>query len=86
MIKVIKFGAAWGGPCKALNPIWKELQSTVSDVVFESVDIDEKTEMVSQYKVKSVPTLIYLKDDIEVYRSTGLVSKVTISNKIMELK
>ena len=40
MIKVIRFTASWCGPCKMLAPIFGEVQNEVSDVMFETIDVD----------------------------------------------
>ena len=85
MTKIIKYSAAWCGPCKALNPVWNELKNSNPNVEFVSIDVDENAEAVALNKVKSVPTLIYFKDGIEVFRSTGLVSKDSIVKKLNEL-
>jgi len=85
-IKVIKFGAVWCGPCKVLSNVWKDVTASTPDVEFVSIDIDEDPDAVKTYSVKSVPTLVYLKDGVEVFRSVGLVTKDSIIKKIAELK
>ena len=65
MLKILKFGAAWCGPCKSLNPIILEI-SKETGIDITHYDADEHGDICSQYKVKAVPTLIFLKDDIEV--------------------
>lgn len=85
MIKIEKYSGVWCSPCKALNPVWIELKNSNPNVEFVSIDVDENTEAVALNKVKSVPTLIYFKDNVEVFRSTGLVSKDTILKKLNEL-
>lgn len=85
MIKIEKYSGVWCSPCKALNPVWIELKNSNPNVEFISIDVDEKAEAVALNKVKSVPTLIYFKDNVEVFRSTGLVSKDSIVKKLNEL-
>lgn len=84
-LKVIKFSAVWCGPCKVLNPIWEELKATEVSAEFVSADIDVEVELLAEYKIKGVPTLLYLKDGLEVYRSVGLVTKDAIKAKLYEL-
>lgn len=85
MIKIEKYSGSWCNPCRVLNPIWNELNNSNPNVEFVSIDVDENVEAVALNKVKSVPTLIYFKDNVEVFRSTGLVSKDTILKKLNEL-
>ena len=48
--------------CKALSPILDELAEKVKDVKIVKVDIDADSELASEYRVMSVPTLKIFKD------------------------
>jgi thioredoxin 1 len=38
---VIDFSASWCGPCRFIEPAFKELASRFSDAIFVKVDVDE---------------------------------------------
>lgn len=38
---VIDFSAAWCGPCRYMEPVFKELAATFTDVAFAKIDVDE---------------------------------------------
>ena len=59
---LVDFFATWCGPCKALSPILDELAEKVKDVKIVKVDIDADSELASEYRVMSVPTLKIFKD------------------------
>ena len=84
MVTVKKFSAVWCGPCRALAPVMNEIKGNYSNVKFEEYDIDEYSDITEEYGVRSVPTVIIVKDGIEVNRFTGLSSKMTYVNAINE--
>ncbi len=84
MVTVKKFSAVWCGPCRALTPVMNEIKGNYSNVNFEEYDIDEYSEITEEYGVRSVPTVIIVKDGIEVNRFTGLSSKMAYVNAINE--
>ena len=73
-LKVIKFSAQWCGPCRAMKPAWEEAKARITDVDFEECDIDENPTLASQYRIMSVPTLLFLKDGNVVESLIGLNS------------
>ena len=82
MVTVKKFSAVWCGPCRALTPVMNEIKGNYSNVKFEEYDIDEYSDITEEYGVRSVPTVIIVKDGIEVNRFTGLSSKMAYVNAI----
>ncbi len=84
MVIVKKFSAEWCGPCRALAPVMNEIKGNFSNVKFEEYDIDEYSDITEKYGVRSVPTVIIIKDGIEVNRFSGLSSKMAYTNAINE--
>jgi len=84
MVTVKKFSAVWCGPCRALTPVMNEIKGNFSNVKFEEYDIDEYSDITEEYGVRSVPTVIIVKDGIEINRFTGLSSKMAYVNAINE--
>jgi len=89
MIEVKKFSAEWCGPCRALAPVMKEIKESFnsnSKVKFLEYDVDTEVDEVVKYGVRSVPTVVIVKDGVEVNRFTGLSSKIAYVNAINESK
>ncbi|MFA5023387.1 MAG: thioredoxin family protein [Patescibacteria group bacterium] len=86
MLKVLKFTAVWCGPCKRLAPIYTKIKSEIKDADFEEVDVDENPALATQFKIMSIPTLVFIKDGLEVNRLVGLVSEKDIKDTIEVLK
>jgi thioredoxin 1 len=87
MVTVKKFSAEWCGPCRALAPVITEIKqgfSANSNVKFEEYDVDTEVDEVVKYGIRSVPTIVLVKDGVEVNRFTGLSSKIAYINAINE--
>ena len=81
MIKIIKFGAPWCGPCRVQDKILEELTQEGYEV--EKINVDENEEMVEKYSISTLPTLLFFDDDKLVERKIGLMRKDEIK-KICE--
>lgn len=80
MLKLIKFGASWCGPCRAMVPILEELQDKID---INEIDVDEVDPIVlTNYKIRNIPVLILLKDNKEVWRHVGSISKSDLEKEI----
>ena len=86
MLEVKRFSAAWCGPCRALAPMMEGIKAEYSDVMFETIDVDVDHEQASKYAIRSVPTVVFVKDGVEVERLVGVNSKLAYENKINEYK
>lgn len=77
-MKVLKFEAAWCGPCKALTAVLSGMEGKIS-VPIEKVDIDEQPDLAIQYGVRGVPTMILIGDDgKELKRKVGAMREAEI--------
>lgn len=80
MIKLIKFGASYCAPCRAMMPILEELKNKIG---IEDIDVDEVDPVVlTNYKIRNIPVLVLLKDDKEVWRHVGSISKSDLEKEI----
>jgi thioredoxin 1 len=86
-ITVIDFWASWCGPCRALAPIIEELSEEYfnSNVTIAKVNVDMEQELAQVFSIKSIPTIVFLKDG-EIERTiVGLKSKESIKKYIEEI-
>ena len=82
----MKFGAAWCQPCKRQALIFANIKSAIKDVDFEEVDVDECPDLAAQFKIMSIPTLVFVKDGVEIDRVVGLAKAQDIIDKVGKLK
>lgn len=82
MLKLLKFGASYCAPCRSLTPILEELKDKVT---IEDIDVDEVDPVVlTNHKIRNIPVLIITKDNVEVWRHVGSISKIDLENKLKE--
>jgi thioredoxin 1 len=82
MVKVKRYTAAWCGPCKQLAPVFEELKKEITEVTFETIDVDQNKEAVIAEGIVSVPTVVLEKDGEQVYRFSGVLPKSVIAGVI----
>lgn len=70
---LVYFHADWCGPCKVFSPIIENASEMFKDINFYEIDTDKNIDIVSKYKVMSIPTIIYFNDGLEKDRSTGAI-------------
>lgn len=58
-MNVIKFGATWCGPCKKIAPQVETLCKE-NNVQLKNVDVDTDALLSKQYKIRSLPTIVFL--------------------------
>jgi len=79
-LEVLKFSASWCGPCRVLSNTLKDVEGITQ------VDIDKDMETARKYGIRSVPTLVFLKDDKEVHRQSGAISLDKYNQILDEIK
>lgn len=78
---LIDFYADWCGPCRMVAPVLQEIAAEREDVTVVKVNVDEEKDLARVFGIYSIPTLVVLKDGVEVNRAGGARPKA----KILEL-
>lgn len=84
MKRILKFEVEWCGQCKVLTPILKKVLENHTDITLTTVDIETEEETTLKYNIRNLPTLVFIKDDIEVGRTSGVLTADMLENKIKE--
>lgn len=82
---VIKFWATWCMPCKAYAPTIEKLDEEFENISFISIDVDQVPELAQKFKIKSLPSLVIIKDGVEVDRVLGATYIAPLRTKFKEL-
>jgi thioredoxin len=69
---LVKFWAAWCGPCRRMTPKYKKVsKSYVNKIIFTELNVDKQQAIASRYDIQSIPTTILFINGKEMDRFTG---------------
>ena len=71
MKQVIRFTAAWCGPCKVYAPTFERVANEVSGVQFETVDVDSTDPRITEMGIRGVQTTVVLENGQVVKKQSG---------------
>ena len=80
---LVDFWAEWCGPCKMIGPILEELASEMDEKIkIVKVDVDSNSQTAVNYAIRSIPTLIIVKNGSVQAQHIGAASKAQLENFI----
>lgn len=83
---VIDFYTTWCQPCKALEPVMKELAESYKDkVVFYKVDVEAEEELGAVFGIQSIPTILFVPLKGKPSLAKGAAPKMLVEQAIKEL-
>jgi len=69
---LVDFWAPWCGPCKMVAPELEAVAATYEGkALVAKVNVDEQPQIASQFHVSGIPTLLVIKNGVEVNRIVG---------------
>ena len=75
-VVLVDFWASWCAPCRMMAPVLNDVATELKgNSHVGKVDIQQFQSLASQFKVRSIPTLILLRNGIEINRFVGIKSK-----------
>ena len=86
-VTLVDFWATWCMPCKIMVPVLNELADELDGkVTIGKVDVDQNKPLAGEFKVRSIPTLVLLKNGKEINRFVGVKDKKFLLKQLSEVK
>ncbi|MDX2425683.1 MAG: thioredoxin TrxC [Cycloclasticus sp.] len=72
---VVDCWAAWCGPCKSFAPTFDQAAKKLEPKArFAKLDTENEQSLAARFQIKSIPTLLIMKNGKEVARQAGVMS------------
>jgi thioredoxin 1 len=85
-VSLVDFWAEWCGPCRMIAPIIEELAVDFDGKAnICKVDTDKQQELAVKFGVRSIPTIVFMKDGEKVDEMIGAASKQAFEEKLNSL-
>jgi thioredoxin 1/thioredoxin 2 len=85
-IVILDFWAAWCGPCKSFAPTFEAASALHEDIVFGKIDTEAQQGLAGAFDIRSIPTLMILRDQIMVFRESGALPASALAQLITQVR
>lgn len=80
---LVDFWAEWCGPCRMVGPVVEELSKEYEGkAVIGKLNVDHNPQVSSKYGIRSIPTILFIKNGEVVDKQVGAVPKAVLAQKL----
>jgi thioredoxin 1 len=85
-IVLIDWWAPWCGPCRMFGPIYERVSEKHPDVTFAKVNTEEEQELAAGFDIRSIPTLMILRDKVLVFAQPGALPEASLEDLLRQVR
>jgi thioredoxin 1 len=82
----VDFWAEWCGPCRQFAPVFEQAAEEHSDIVFGKVDADTQQELAGHFNIRSIPTLMAIRDNVVLFAQPGALPAHALDDLITQIQ
>ncbi|RJQ72816.1 thioredoxin [Pseudonocardiaceae bacterium YIM PH 21723] len=85
-IVLVDFWASWCGPCRQFAPVYEAASEQHPDITFGSINTEEQQELAGAFNVRSIPTLMIVRDGVVLYSNPGALPASALEELIGKVR
>jgi thioredoxin 1 len=85
-IVLIDWWAPWCGPCRVFGPTYEKVAERHPDLTFGKVNTEAQPELAGAFEIRSIPTLMILRDKVLLYSQPGALPEAALEDLIKQVR
>lgn len=85
-IVLIDWWAPWCGPCRSFAPTYEKVAGKHPDLTFAKVNTEEQQELAAAFDIRSIPTLMILRDKVLLFSQAGALPEAALEDLIRQVR
>jgi thioredoxin 1 len=85
-IVLIDWWAPWCGPCRVFGPTYEKVAAKHPDITFGKVNTEEQQELAGSFDIRSIPTLMIMRDKVLLFSQPGAVPEAALEDLIRQVR